>query len=250
MSYDREAAVKYWDQDNVESMYDKHLLSAEIALVKPLLSEGSRILDAGCGEGEGTVEYASVSGVQIDAVDFSRTRLDLARKRLHSCANVTLRFVDLLAPEGLRNDYDHVISQRFLINLTEWPLQMQVLQNLIACLKPRGTLILLEGWQDGVDQLNWLRRELQMAPIPVRWHNLFLRQDTLVGFMLAQGCRLVAEDGVGPYFLLTRGVRPYFDAELSWDCEFNRLAAAPTLSSVFADRLRFSRLKLWVFRKG
>ena len=56
MVYDHQKLYDYWQRNEVESMYDKHLLRAEIDLIKCRIPIDSKILDAGCGEGEGNLE--------------------------------------------------------------------------------------------------------------------------------------------------------------------------------------------------
>ena len=249
MIHNQKQVLEYWNDDNVESMYDKHLLNAEIELIRKHIPEGSKVLDAGCGEAEGTVVYSSIPGTVVHAVDFSETRLQKARERLSERANVTFQQVDFLGTYQLDNDYDVVVSQRFLINLMEWKLQQRVLLDLAAMLKPGGRLLMLEGSRQGVDSLNEFRAAMELEPIPVKWHNLFFDDGALVGFMNDHGCRLLAEEGLGTYFLLTRGVRPLLDQALNWDSDFNRLAAAERTAELLQLGPKFSRLKLWVFQK-
>ena len=249
MIHNQKQVLEYWNDDNVASMYDKHLLNAEIELIRKHIPEGSKVLDAGCGEAEGTVVYSSIPGTVVHAVDFSETRLQKARERLSDRANVTFQQVDFLGTYQLDNDYDVVVSQRFLINLMEWKLQQRVLLDLAAMLKPGGRLLMLEGSRQGVDSLNEFRAAMELEPIPVKWHNLFFDDGALVGFMNDHGCRLLAEEGLGTYFLLTRGVRPLLDQALNWDSDFNRLAAAERTAELLQLGPKFSRLKLWVFQK-
>ena len=249
MIHNQKQVLEYWNDDNVESMYDKHLLNAEIELIRKHIPEGSKVLDAGCGEAEGTVVYSSIPGTVVHAVDFSETRLQKARERLSDRANVTFQQVDFLGTYQLDNDYDVVVSQRFLINLMEWKLQQRVLLDLAAMLKPGGRLLMLEGSRQGVDSLNEFGAAMELEPVPVKWHNLFFDDGALVGFMNDHGCRLLAEEGLGTYFLLTRGVRPLLDQALNWDSDFNRLAAAERTAELLQLGPKFSRLKLWVFQK-
>lgn len=243
-------ALEYWNDETVESMYDKHLLNAETQLIKQHISENAKILDAGCGEGEGTLVYSRIPGVTIDAADFSDTRLKKAAQRLAGCENVTLKKVDFLGGYSLDIDYDLIISQRFLINITEWRLQQKVLLDLMSLLKMGGKLIMLEGSKQGVDSLNKFRSFWELDPIPVKWHNFFLDDDLLTEFMSKNGFKLIGKDGLGTYFLLTRGLRPIFDEDLKWDCDFNRIAAKTTVSNTLGiDDTNFSRLKLWIFKK-
>lgn len=249
MIHNQKQVLDYWNEPAVESMYDKNLLNAEIELIRKHIPEGAKILDAGCGEAEGTLVYSLIPGTTVHAVDFSETRLQKARERLAGRQNVTCKQVDFLGEYEMDYDYDVVISQRFLINLMEWKLQQQVLLDLTSRLKRGGRLLMLEGSQQGVDSLNEFRAALGLEPIPVKWHNLFFDDHALVDFMEQHGYQFVSENGLGTYFLLTRGIRPMFDRDLSWDNAFNRLAASPRTDELMGLGSKFSRLKLWVFTK-
>ena len=247
---ERKGVLEHWNKDAVESMYDKHLLQAEIRLISRWVPRDSKVLDAGCGEGEGTRVYAGIPGVVVHGADFADTRLKMAARRLRGLRNVTLKKVDFLDPYELDRDYDVVVSQRFLINIPGWRRQQQVLAGLLERLRKGGTLVLLEGSQQGVAELNAFRALWGLAPIPVKWHNYFVRDDDLKAFMRARGAQLLCEDGLGAYFMLTRGVRPVLDKNLAWDCPFNRAAASEPMAEALGLGARFSRLRLWVFRKG
>lgn len=249
MEYSHEKVLAHWNDENVESMYDKHLLESEINLITKRIREGDKILDAGCGEGEGTLAYAQIPGCRIHGVDFSDTRLVKARARLQGYDNVVFQKVDFTETYQLDKDFDVVVSQRFLINITDWELQKRILLGLMSLLKIGGRLLLLEGSVQGVDELNAFRSRLGLAAIPVQWHNLFLDDQKLVPFMKEHGFGLVEEDGLGVYFSLTRGIRPVLDTNLNWDCEFNKVSANPAVRDLFGLKHTCSRLKLWVFSK-
>jgi ubiquinone/menaquinone biosynthesis C-methylase UbiE len=241
--------LRYWDREEVESMYDKYLIGGEIDLIAERIARGSKILDAGCGEGEGTLVYAKVPGVTIHAVDFSETRLKKAARRLKNKRNVTLKKVDFLQAYELDRNYDFIVSQRFIINLMEWKYQQKVLLDLMGRLKLGGKLLLLEGSTAGVRELNDFRALFSLPPIPIKWHNLFLDDKKLLRFMRGRGFKLVEEDGLGEYFLLTRGVRPIFETKLDWQSDFNKVAAGKKMRERLRLGSRCSRLKLWVFKK-
>lgn len=242
--------LKYWNNKDIESMYDKYLLNAEIRLISQRLSPDSKILDAGCGECEGTLQYSKIKGVIIDAADFSDTRLKKAKQRLQSKSNVHLINVDFLGKYCLDHDYDYIISQRFLINLLEWKFQRKVLLDFMNMIKPTGYLILLEGCIDGVKQLNDFRKKFGLKPIPVKWHNLFFDNKKLVNFMRLHKFELIDEDGLGEIFLLTRGIRPIFDNKLNWNHSFNKIVCKSKYMKLLNLKDKFSRLKLWVFQKN
>lgn len=249
MPHNNKEVLEYWNREDVESMYDKHLIGLEIELIRKRIRPNSKMLDAGCGEGEGALVYAAIPGTAVHAADFSETRLKKAARRLKASPNVSLKKVDFLASYSLDNDYDYIVSQRFLINLMEWELQKKVLKDFRSLLKPGGRLLMLEGVNGGVASLNRVRGALGLEPIPVKWHNLFFDDEALKSYMASIGFRIVEEDGLGEYFFLTRGIRPYFETELRWDSKFNKISANEETRDALRFGERFSRLKFWVFER-
>lgn len=221
---------QYWEDLRNLSMPDKNIFQLEIKSIKKLLGPGL-LLDVGCGDGEATKEYARVKNLRAAGIDYSASRLKLARKNYPGIKFITADLTKKLPPAK----YDYIVSQRFLINLESWAQQKQIIVKLKSCLKPRGKLILCEGSQQGTKALDEFRAKFKLAPISVRWHNVFLDDQKLIklGFKLA--------GGFGGYFLLTRGIRPYFDQGLNWNCQFNRWAAKINLPN------NFSRLKIWQY---
>lgn len=246
----RSRILEYWNDDHVESMYDKHLINSELDLIEKYIPTNSKVLDAGCGEGEGSLRYSSIEGTILHAADFSETRLQKAAVNLSGRNNVELKKVDFLGNYSLDKDYDVIVCQRFLINLMEWKLQKKVILDLMSLLKPGGRLIMLEGSVSGVNELNNLRKIFNLSPIEIKWHNRFFNDDELIDFMADNSFELLKSEGLGVYFFMTRGIRPYFDKNLNWDSEFNGISASTELNKTLGfDNKRFSRLKLWVFLK-
>jgi ubiquinone/menaquinone biosynthesis C-methylase UbiE len=218
-------------------------------LIYSKITEGSKVLDAGCGEGEGTLVYAKKTNTLVHAVDFSETRLLKAKERLSHLSNIKLQQVDFLSDYKIDDDYDFIVSQRFLINLMEWDLQKKVILDLTKHLKRGGKLLMLEGSEDGVKQLNDFRFMFDLEPIEIKWHNLFFKNDLLETFIKSVNLRIVEKDGLGEYFLLTRGIRPYFEKQLNWDDPFNKISSSTNLKDCLNLREKFSRLILWVIEK-
>lgn len=249
MVHNKKEVLDYWNKIEVESMYDKHLINTEIELIYSKISEGSKILDAGCGEGEGTLKYAQKERTIIHAVDFSEIRLQKAKERLLKCSNITLKQVDFLSNYTLDNDYDFIISQRFLINLMEWDLQKKVILDLTKLLKEGGKFLMLEGSENGVKQLNDFRTIFGLEPLEIKWHNLFFKDELLEPFLKENNLKLIEKDGFGEYFLFTRGIRPYFETQLNWDNKFNKISAQSNIRETLNLKDKFSRLKLWIIEK-
>jgi SAM-dependent methyltransferase len=249
MIHNNKEVLEYWNKPEVESMYDKYLINAEIELICSKITEGSKILDAGCGEGEGTLMYSQIKNTIVHAADFSETRLKKAQETLAHLPNIKLMQIDFLSDYTIDEDYDFIISQRFLINLMDWELQKKVILDLTKHLKRGGNLIMLEGSEDGVIQLNEFRLIFGLEPIEIKWHNLFFKSALLESFIKDNNLKLVEKDGLGEYFLLTRGIRPYFDKQLNWNHPFNKISACKNLKTTLNLKEKFSRLILWVIEK-
>lgn len=213
-------------------MPDKYAVQLEVKAIKKQLGPGN-MLDVGCGEGENTQKFSQIRGIMVTGIDYSQNRLKLARKNCPRIKFITADLTKKLPP----TKYDYIVSQRFLINLPNWQQQKQVISHLINSLKPKGKLILCEGSLQGVKKLDDFRAKFKLAPIPIRWHNTFIDDNNLQKF----GFKLI--DGFGGYFLLTRGIRPFFDQDLNWNSRFNRLAAKISLP------VKYSRIKIWQFIK-
>jgi SAM-dependent methyltransferase len=250
MVHNNKEVLEYWNKPEVESMYDKYLINSEINLIDSRITDDSKIFDAGCGEGEGTLIYSQKKNVIVHAADFSETRLIKAKERLSHLSNIKLMQIDFLSDYEMDNDFDFIVSQRFLINLMEWELQKKVILDLTKHLKMGGKLLMLEGSEDGVEQLNVFRAFFGLEPIPVKWHNLFFKSELLEPFLKKNKLRIVEKDGLGDFFLLTRGIRPYFDKELNWDSSFNKISADINLKNCLNFKEKFSRLVLWVIEKS
>lgn len=217
-----------WADHKVESMYDKTMLGLEIGLIKRLLNPGETILDAGCGEGEGTLEYSKFW--EVEAFDSSPERLWMAKERCGA------RFFQHDVRDPLEKKYDVVISQRLLINLESWNEQRWAIRNLVSAARKR--VVLSEGSVDGVAELNGFRGIFGLPPIPIPDHNAFIADQCLI----AMGFKSAGT--LGAYYLLTRGVQPALTKDFHWSSKFNKAAARVDLE---ADK--YSRIKVWAYEK-
>ena len=106
---------------------------------------GASVLEAGCGVGAQTVILARNSpGARFTSIDLSAESLDAARTRLQaaSLGNVTFRQADLFALPFPEESFDHVFVCFVLEHLAR---PREALVSLRACLRPGGTLTVVEG---------------------------------------------------------------------------------------------------------
>ena len=224
--------LKHWNDSSVESMYDKTLLRMETQNILSWIPSGSSVCDVGCGEGEGTLEYSKIANVV--GVDSSPVRLEFARKR---CPDVAFKRCSVFDLEG---EFDVVISQRLLVNLSCWEEQQRAL---IVLGKASKLVIISEGSIQGMENLNAFRLCMGLKPIPVPEHNVFIDESFLLNFTRSLGWKLKGCKTLGSYYLLTRGVQPALTDNLTWDSDFNLRSSKVDLPC--SDR--FSRVKQWAF---
>lgn len=246
--------LDYWNREDVDSHYDKNIVQQEVRLIKQYLYPFLKVLEVGCGEGEKTMEYSMINNIDIHSIDFSDTRLRRAAKRVGRKSNVRFKRVNMIDKDQINsmildNCYDVVISERFLINILDWNKQIEVISSLKNKLVNDGLLLMIEGSEDGVKELNAFRKLFGLQEIPIRSHNLFLRDKEFAIMMTKSGWKLESIQGLGEYHLLTRGLRPVFDKELNWDSDFNKVAASRGMKEILKLGEKFSRLKFWVWRK-
>jgi SAM-dependent methyltransferase len=106
---------------------------------------GSLVLEAGCGVGAQTVILARNSpGARFTSIDLSAESLEAARARVlaASLGNVTFRQADLFALPFPEESFDHVFVCFVLEHLAK---PGEALASLRSCLRPGGTLTVIEG---------------------------------------------------------------------------------------------------------
>jgi len=239
---------EYWEDKSVASMYDKNLINLEIGIIADQLKSDDVVLDLGCGEGEGTICY-SEKVKKIIAVDYSQTRLDLLAKKNPEIESICLDMKNL-SPSSFENKFDVIITQRSLINLTDFSDQIRTIKTIHSLLKDNGRYVMLEGFKRGAEAINRVREQFELSPINVKWHNLFFDQDELCE-NISDIFSLREERRLSTFLFLTRvvnAIHKHPDVP-KWNDEFNNLAFK--METMFPDLMKedFSRLKMLVFEK-
>ncbi len=178
---------EFWDNQAMEhgasdlaTAPDHFYRELEIREIIKHLREDERVLDVGCGNGYSTNCFAKAVDAAYIGVDYSEKMIEEA-----SDANLGIPFVvgdvrDIPKHLGLA---DTIISERCLINLKDWEEQKAAILEMKRCLKPGGRIILVENFQDGLDNLNTLRSRFDLYEIGVRWHNRYLYMENFIPFI-------------------------------------------------------------------
>jgi SAM-dependent methyltransferase len=249
-----DAVKQHWEDPRTVSMYDKLWAAQERRLMLRFLPGTGTVLDVGCGEGEALAEYAAERRcTRFVGVDYSAEQLSRARLRCGTRGNINLiqaQWPALDEPRIYPKNFDCVMSTRFLINILDEQACRTAVRFMADRVAPGGKLLLMEGSQDGHNELNALRLALGLPALPLAKHNRFLSDFILENNWLGgQGLQLCGKLGFGAFFLATRGIQPYFDPDPEWNSEFNIAAASPEFHRLFPDSAQFSRIRLWVYSK-
>ena len=180
---------------------------------------GDTVLDVGCGNGYSTFRFALVStnrGKTFFGIDYSKQMIKEANHRLKITpqqtatggSNLKIKFycMDVRHMRRFHGKANCIISERCVINLTSWKQQQLALLEMKKCLAPKGHIILVENFIDGLDNLNMLRDSLGLPDIKVRWHNRYLSKREFYAFCEPHFNILHKENIGNLYYIISRVV--------------------------------------------
>ena len=193
------AIKEYWD--NRAKQYpgvpsattnDVYLRELEISTIVQTFNQmripsNGSVLDVGCGDGYSTFKVAqAVSDVRFLGIDYSESMIRNARERLESQPELKDRVafivgdVTELGQAGGDSVYDFILSDRCLINLDSAESQYHVIAQIAEHTKPGGYYIAIENFIEGHENMNEARRAVGLPEIPVRWHNLYFKEQDFI----------------------------------------------------------------------
>jgi len=196
---------------------DVYLRELEIATLRMTLGEhgltSGTFLDVGCGDGYSTMQIAAAfPGFTFWGVDYSENMIANAKARLNSHPELSNRVKfsvgDVLslcsALEG--TVFDIALTDRCLINLETFANQASALAQIAACVKPKGLYIAIENFAEGQDNLNQARAAVGLPEIPVRWHNIYFKEEEFLSCVREHFDLPVIKDFSSSYYFATRVV--------------------------------------------
>jgi len=136
----------------------------ELQFIFSQLPGDARVLEVGCGNGYVTRQLRERVR-HVDAFDYAENMVARGRANYGETNN---RFfhASVLDPDACEaGAYDAAVCVRVLINLRDCGEQATALGNIARWLKPGGRLILVEGFTDGFDALNELRRKCELPDL-------------------------------------------------------------------------------------
>lgn len=243
-----EAQAQQHKTSDLATNPDTHYRALEIDRILGVLNSMKRdtILDVGCGNGFATRKLAKkFPEAMLTGVDFSEAMIEQAMVSV--IPNTEFFVGDVLSLSRNKHligqQFDVVLSTRCLINLANWEEQKIGILEMRKMLTPDGHLILVENVQEGLDNLNALRKAQGLDPIQVHWHNKYLPQPKVQEFFSEIQGHLLTQiyvENIGNFYYLAsrvvyakmckdQGIEPDYNNPI------NKIASQmPTLGEFYA----------------
>jgi cyclopropane fatty-acyl-phospholipid synthase-like methyltransferase len=147
----------------------------EDVLIKHIPS-GSEVLDIGCGNGSTLIRLIKEKGCAGVGLDYADNLLELANKNaIENGVQDKVRFMkqDVLKLSSDIGLFQHIFTQRCLINLGTKNEQEQAFASIVKLLPSGAFYYMIEAFNDGNRALNELRESLNLPLMTSPWHNRF-----------------------------------------------------------------------------
>ena len=196
---------------------DYNLRELEIEAISRHVTGGD-VLDLGCGNGYTLLSMARKEGyASLTGVDFAEKLIAGAQVLVEKekpamtpafvCADA-VAYIHTVPDASL----DHVITERFLLNLPDQDTQRRVIREALRALKPGGSLVMCEGSMAGFRELNRLRAAMGLPEIEERSGEnvsaIRFEDEELETYCSGLGFQFVNKLGFRDYFILSRVLHP------------------------------------------
>lgn len=208
-----------------------------------------KVLEAGCGNGYFT-SFLRESASHIDSFDYAENMINQA-KLIYGEKNNRFFHDNLLDPKNITGLYDLVVCIRVLINLKNFSEQKVAFTNLLSWVKPGGKLVLIEGFQEGFENLNTLRLATNIATLSPASINYYSTKKELLA-QVPKSVSIVDHFHTGTFDFLTRIIYPALVGadKASGPSEFHeKIKEIPRKFNPDAME-PFARLHGWAFLKS
>jgi SAM-dependent methyltransferase len=193
------------DEAELVNIADVSQRELETKFLLKNLNSNDRVLEVGCGNGFLTnILREKVS--HVDGFDYSENMINQAKKR-YGEKNNQFFCENVLEPKLLKGQYDTIVCVRVLINLRDFEEQKCAIKNLRTFLKPKGSLLLVEGYINGFEELNKLRKKSGIEELSPAKINYYSRLEDMKLF-LRQNFNFKDEFNTGCFDFLTRVIYP------------------------------------------
>ena len=232
------------------TMADLNTRHLEIENLSSYLKSGKKCLEIGCGNGASSIEISKKVKVDLLATDFSEDMIVMAKKQSTKGVKGKIKFQeqDVLSLK-YNKVFDFIFTERCIINLLNWEDQKKALKNMASALKNGGKLILLEAFNDGLNELNSCREELGLDHVGPAYHNFYLDKEPVIDYLKGQGLKFIEENNfLSTYFFGSRALYPAIAKANKKEIKYNSVFVK--FFSMMPAIGNYSQLKILVFQKS
>lgn len=253
-----ENRLKFWEErasmGYQAGSNDKILKHLEIEELKKYISNQTKILEIGCGNGYTSVEIADAFDVEIQSFDYSKKMIDFANNLLKESKNIHLKdkvkfqVFDIRELAKFEGEYDIIITERVLINLDSFDEQIKAIKGISSKLKEGGIFLMCESSMDGLNNINAERIKFNLDQIEMPWHNNYIDDKKLNSELDNIDLKLVETNNFSStYYFLSRIIYANYakvnNEDIKYDSLINKMSIKlPSLGN-------FSQTKIWVWKK-
>ncbi len=194
------------------TLFDDNMRSLEIETVRNWLTETDQVLDTFCGNGISTLEFATRCR-QIVGCDFSEGMIASAKRNLSSrrppITNLTFEHRNIMEIDNayMPGQFDTIVSIRGLMILPTREMQKEAILKIHGLLPKNGKFIFIEGYRNGLNVINELRKRFSLKPLSEPWFNNYFEEPELSDF-LHDKFNVKYERNLDIYFLVSRVLYP------------------------------------------
>ncbi len=239
--------LEFWNEqarthgtDLAATMPDPLLKCLELAALRRHLDPALDTIEVGCGNGVNLLHLSETFTGRLTGIDFSPDMIAAARQ---AGSAIDFQVEDIF---NLRGQWPQIFTDRCLINIPRFDLQIRAAINLAAALAPGGRLVLIECSAPAHARMNEARARVGLTEIPNHWHNRYIDERKFIDALKADLQHIETDRFSSLYYLISR----VFNAKMTPEgespdylAEINRIAC--DLPSV-GD---FGPHQAWVFRK-
>ncbi|MGE5329815.1 MAG: class I SAM-dependent methyltransferase [Deltaproteobacteria bacterium] len=221
---------------------DFNLRELEIDFIKENLNSG-KVLDIGCGNGYSLISLARHIESEYVGMDFSENML-LGAQKLIEKFRTELKSIPEFIQGDVRklpfedNMFDCVLSERCLLNLPSREMQYDTIKEVYRVLKDDGIYVMVEGTEDGLERLNYIREKMGLDLIPTvskdNAGSLKFNEKQLNEF-LSPMFEIEKIQFFGMYYLISRVIHPLltYPEKPMFDAKINTIARQ--ISNIIPD---------------
>ena len=112
-------------------------------------------------------------------IDFSQKLIKIAKQKSKNINYYCMDMNKIKDEFKAKIKFDYIITKRSIQNLTSWTEQKKFINQLKFFSGPKTKILLMESSNDGLININQMRKKLKLKKIIRPWHNLYLEDKKL-----------------------------------------------------------------------